>query len=750
MPATEPGKIRNVAVVGHRGTGKTSLVEAMLFQAGKTNRLGVDRAGHDGLRLGRRRAAAPDVALGVALHVEWQGRKINLLDTPGDAGFQADTYAALRVVEGALVVVCGVMGVEVNTSRVWDRAEELELSRVVFVNMLDRERADFFRVLDAVRAQLSERCVAIQLPIGAEHELTGVVDLLHMCAYLDPSGGREGGPQPIPDSMAEQVQEYREKLLDAVVETDEDLMARYLEGEELRPRTSRTRLKDAVTRDELYPVACGVATKNLGTTALLDLLVEGVPSPAKKGTTIEFGDAKQAVFVFKTIADPFAGRISCFRVLAGPLTGDTTLVDPRTHAKERLGQILLLQGKENEPADGLPVGDLGAVAKLKDVVTGDVLVDHEVPVEPPHIDFPEPVMSFAVTPKAKGDEEKMATGLRRLSEEDPTLALRRDPQTGEQLLSGLTQMHVEVAVDRLHSRFNVDVELHPPRVPYVETIRKEARAQGRYKKQTGGRGQFGDCVIVIEPIEGHVGYEFVDKIVGGVIPQGFRPGRRQGHPGGDGARRARRRADPGRPGDAGRRHTVDSSEMAFKVAGSMAFKSAYEKAQPVLLEPIMQVEVTVPDDTVGGVNGDLNQRRGRLLGMEPAGGMTTIRAEVPMAEVLTYSQSLTSMTGGRGDYHMEFPALRGGPRPHRAEADRGGEKSPGAPPPGRGPLPSGPAGPRAGGRKPLLGFWGGPCSWGNGPFASRRTAATSTSTFARSARRPHSSTAGGKKDRRRR
>jgi len=380
MPAIEPGKIRNIAVVGHRGVGKTSLTEALLFQAGKTNRLGTIEQGttvSDWDEHEQRRVMSLSGSL---MHVEWQGRKINLVDTPGDAGFQADTYAALRVVEGALVVVSGVMGVEVNTTRVWNRAEQYELSRVVFVNMLDRERADFFRVLEAVRAQLSDRCVAIQLPIGSEHELTGVVDLLHMCAYLDPSGGKEDGPQPIPDSMAGLVQEYREKLLDAVVETDEELMASYLEGEELDPTAVAAALKNAVTRDELYPVACGVSTKNLGTTALLDLLVEGVPSPARKGTTIEFGDAKEAVFIFKTISDPFTGRISCFRALAGPVHGDTTLVDPRTHAKERLGQVLVLQGKDSTTVDELCVGDLGAVAKLKDVVTGDVLVDHEVPV----------------------------------------------------------------------------------------------------------------------------------------------------------------------------------------------------------------------------------------------------------------------------------------------------------------------------------------------------------------------------------
>jgi len=659
MPATEPGRIRNIAVVGHRGVGKTSLVEALLFQAGKTNRLGTIEQGTTVSDWDDDEHRRQMSLSGTLTHLDWHERKINLVDCPGDAGFQADTFAALRVVEGALVVLSGVMGVEVNSLRVWARAEEYELSRVVFVNMLDRERADFFRVLEAARSQLSDRCVAIQLPIGSEHELTGVVDLLHMCAYMDPSGGKEGGPQPIPESMAAQVQEHREKLLDAVVETNEELMARYLEGEELPAEDVAAALKGAVTRDELYPVACGVAPKNLGTTALLDLLVEGVPSPTRKGTTIEFGDAKQAVFVFKTIADPFAGRISCFRVLAGPVTGDTTLVDPRTHAKERLGQILLLQGKENETAGELCVGDLGAVAKLKDVVTGDVLVDHEVPVEPPHIDFPQPVMSFAITPKAKGDEEKMAQGLRRLSEEDPTLQLRRDPQTGEQLLSGLSQMQVEVAVDRLHSRFHVDVELHPPRVPYKETIRKEARARHRYKKQTGGRGQFGDCEILIEPMQnGDDGetYEFVDKIVGGVISQGYRPAVDKG------VREAMEHGDlAGAPVYGvrvtlidGMEHAVDSSEMAFKIAGSLAFKDAYQKADPVLLEPIMELEVTVPDDTVGAVNGDLNSRRGRLQGMEPAGGMTTIRAEVPMAEILTYSQALTSMTGGRGDYHMGF------------------------------------------------------------------------------------------------
>jgi elongation factor G len=589
-------------------------------------------------------------------HLEWQGRKINLIDTPGDAGFQGDAIAALRVVEGALFVVSAVMGVEVQTSRHWARAEEADLSRVVFVNMLDRERADFFRVLNALREQLSDKCVAVHIPIGAEHELQGIVDLLHMQAYMDPGGEREGGPTEIPADMQAQVDEYREKLLDAVVETDEGLMERYLDGQELGAEEVAKALKDAVTRGEVFPVACGVASKNLGTTALLDLLVEGVPSPARKGAPISVDGGGTAAFVFKTIADPFAGRINVFRVLNGTLKGDANVVNARAHSKERLGQLLDLQGKDHGQVPELGEGDIGAVAKLKETQTGDVLLDAEREVELPQIGFPEPVMSFAVTPKAKGDEEKMAAGLRRLGEEDPTIQMRRDPQTGEQLLSGLSQMHVEVAVDRLKNRFNVEVDLHQPRVPYLETIRKEARARGRYKKQTGGRGQFGDCMIQLEPLDGHQGYEFVDKIVGGVIPQSFRPAVDKG------IQEAMQHGElAGAPVQGvrvvlvdGSYHSVDSSEMAFKIAGSMAFKQAYEQANPVLLEPIMELEVTAPDEAVGAVNGDLNSRRGRLQGMEPRGGMTTIKAEVPMAEILTYSQALTSMTGGRGDYHMHF------------------------------------------------------------------------------------------------
>ena len=653
MPET--AKIRNVAVVGHRGTGKTSLVEALLFQSGAVNRLGTVEAGttiSDADEDEHKRQASIAMSL---THANWQERKLNLIDVPGDPSFQGELRTAARVVEGMLVTVSGVMGSEVGTTRAWRLGEELGLARLLFVNMLDRERADFFRTLEQLRSQLSTQCVAVHIPIGVEHELTGIVDVLHMCAYSSPEGAKEAEPGPIPDDMAEVAAEYREKLLDAVVETDEGLMERYLEGQELDAHEVAAALKAAVTEGEVFPVACGVATKNLGTHALLDLLVEGVPSPAKKASSIDVDGASTAVFVFKTVADPFAGRINLFRVLKGRVTGDTTLVNIRAKAKERLGSLLELQGKEHKPALDFVEGDIGAVAKLKESQTGDLLADKEVAVELPDFGFPEPVMSFAITPKAKGDEEKVATSIRRLAEEDPTLRLRRDQQTGEEILSGMSQMHVEVAIDRAKRRFGVDIELHPPRVPYRETIRREARAHGRYKKQTGGRGQFGDCHIVVSPYdEGE--YEFVDKIVGGVIPQSFRPAVNKG------IQEAMHHGElAGAPVQGvrvqlvdGSYHTVDSSEMAFKIAGSMAWKDAYMNADPVLLEPIMELEVSVPDEAVGAVNGDLNSRRGRLQGMEPLAGMTTIRAEVPMAELLTYAQSLTSMTGGRGDYSMHF------------------------------------------------------------------------------------------------
>ena len=651
----EPAKIRNVAVVGHRGTGKTSLVEALLFQSGAVNRLGTVEAGTTVSDWDEdEHARQLSIAMSLA-HATWQDRKLNLVDIPGDPSFQGELRTAARVVEGMLVTVSGVMGVEVGTSRAWRLGEQLGLARVVFVNMLDRERADFFRTLDQLHSQLSPKCVAVHIPIGAEHELTGMVDVLHMCAYTSPEGAKEGEPGPIPEDMADLAAEYREKLLDSVVETDEELMERYLDGQELGAEEVAAALKAAVTRGEVFPVACGVATKNLGPHALLDLLVEGVPSPAKTGSPIDVDGAGTALFVFKTVADPFAGRINLFRVLRGTATADTTLVNLRAKGKERIGALLELQGKEHRPALDFGEGDLGAVAKLKEAQTGDLLVDKEVAIDAPDFGFPEPVMSFAITPKAKGDEEKMATAIRRLAEEDPTLRLRRDQQTGEEILSGMSQMHVEVALERARRRFGVDIELHPPRVPYRETIRREARAHARYKKQTGGRGQFGDATIVVSPFpEGE--YEFVDRIVGGKIPREYIPaidlgiqeamesGTLAGFP----------VVDVRVELVEGSYHDVDSSEMAFKVAGSMAFKNAMQKAGPKLLEPVMAVEVVTPEDYLGDVIGDLNSRRGRVEGLEPRGNAQAVRARVPLATMFGYATDLRSMTQGRATFTMQF------------------------------------------------------------------------------------------------
>jgi elongation factor G len=657
MPNKEPGKIRNVAVIGHRGTGKTSLVESLLYEAGATTRLGSVADGNtvaDFEEEEKKRGLSTGSSL---VHLEWHDRWINLIDTPGEPSFQADVLSALRVVEGAIVTVSGVMGVEVGTERVWRRCDELGLSRLVLINLLDRERANFATAMDSLRERLSDRCVAVEIPIGSEHEFTGVVDLVHMVAYIhgeDASGHDEA--VEIPEELRQTADEYHDRLMDVVCETSDELMERYLEGGEISREEMAEALKKLVTEGRIFPVGCGAATRNIGAHGLLDLIVEGLPSPARARNVPDSAGAQTLAYVFKTIADPYSGKISLIRVFAGTIRPDTVLVDSRTHAKERLGQLLTLQGKDHEPTDELGTGMIGAVPKLKDTATGDVLadVDKPAPVEP--LPLPAPVVSFAVEPVHKADEEKMFASLRRLSEEDPSLDIHRDPQTAETIVGGLSQMHVEIVLERLARRFGVEVNLKPPRVPYREAIRSTARAQGRYKKQTGGRGQFGDCHIVIEPLEGHDGYEFVDKIVGGVIPQGFRPAVDKG------IQEAMHHGEMiGAPVVGirvtlvdGSYHTVDSSEMAFKIAGSMAFKQAYQSADPVLLEPIMRLEITVPEENVGDVIGDMSSRRGRVLGMDRGAGGTVVHVEVPMAEVLTYAPDLTSMTGGRGDYSMSF------------------------------------------------------------------------------------------------
>ena len=661
-------RIRNVALVGHRGSGKTSLHEALLFEAGCTTRLGsvpeqstVSDSDPD--------EQARQMSISAALSsIEWQDRKINLLDTPGDPSFVADALGALRVCEAAVFVVNAVMGVEVTTSRLWARAAELDIARMLFVNMLDRERADFFRTLEQLKDAFGPHVVATEIPIGSEQDLEGVIDLVDMKAYRqDSAQAARGGFSeiPIPEAEAERAGEYREKLMDEVCEVSDSLMERYLEGEDISHEEIVGALKEGTNHGKIFPVVCGCATRNLGTTRLLDAIVEDLPSPVKHGALtvgeVELApseDGELFAYVFKTRADPFAGRINLLRVYQGVLHADSHVLNTHAHAKERIGQLLLFAGKEVRHVEEFGPGDIGAVAKLKETRAGDWLADRDEPIEMPRLKLPAPVMAFAVEPKSRGDEEKVVASLRRLQEEDPTIDLHRDPQTGEQIVAGLSQVHVEVIIDRLRERFGVEVSLKPPRVPYQETIRRPAAAHGRHKKQSGGRGQFGDCHIEIEPITAidDGGFEFVDQIKGGVIPGSFIPavekGVREAMQGGVVAgypvKGVRVRLVDGQ------HHSVDSSEIAFKLAGVQAMKQALELADPVLLEPIMLVTLTVPESCVGDVIGDLNGRRGRPQGMEPIGSMTEIKAEVPMSEMLTYAPDLRSITAGQGDYTLEF------------------------------------------------------------------------------------------------
>jgi elongation factor G len=664
MAHESPKRIRNVALVGHRGSGKTSVNEALLFEAGAINRLG---SVADGTTLSDSASdeKAREMSISASLSsFHWDDRKINLIDTPGEPSFIADALAALRVVEGAVFVVNGVMGAEVTTSRLWERASELGLARILFVNMLDRERADFFRSLESLKQAFGQHVVATEIPIGREHELQGVIDLIDMKAYRYDGAARENCEEiEIPDDLRAQAQEYREKLMDEVAEVSEALMERYLEGEEISHEETVSALKQGVTEGHLFPVTCGAATRNLGINRLLDAFVEDLPSPAKRGAidldgvALEPDESKDMVaFVFKTLADPYAGRVNLFRVYQGVLKHDSQVHNCRAHVKERIGQLLVPQGKESEHADEFGPGDIGAVAKLKETHAGDVLAerDMECPLRLPPM--PRPVMAFAIEAKAKGDEEKMGQALRRLQEEDPTIDFHRDSETGEQILAGITQIHVEVIVDRMKERFGAEVELHSPHVPYREAIKGSAKAHARYKKQTGGRGQFADCHIEIAPAPDGEGLEFVNAIKGGVIPGGFIPAVEKG------VREAMRSGTvAGYPIQDvkvtlvdGQHHSVDSSEMAFKICGSMAFKDAMERAQPTLMEPIMTVTVTVPEEYVGDVIGDLNSRRGRPLGMEPKGTVTEIKAEVPMAEMLDYAPDLRAITGGQGEYSMDL------------------------------------------------------------------------------------------------
>ncbi len=663
MP-TQADRIRNVALVGHRGAGKTSLHEALLFQAGSVSRLGNVA---EGTTVSDSEDDEQARRMSISAHLSsfhWQDRKINLIDTPGEPSFVADALGAMQVCESAVFVVNAVMGVEVGTQRLFKQAAELDLARLIFVNMLDRERADFFRTLEGLKAAFGPHVVATEIPIGREHEVRGVVDLVDMQAYAYDGDGT-ATPIDIPEDLLEVAEEYRDRMMDEVCEVSDRLTERYLEGEEISHEEIVAALKDGTNHGDLFPVTCGVATRNLGSDRLLDAIVEDLPSPVKHGAlelpevTLEADPERELfAYVFKTRADPYAGRINLFRVYQGVMDHDTTVMNTRTHHKERIGQLIVFAGRDTEHADAFGPGDIGAVAKLKETRAGDWLAERDEPITMPPVRFPAPVMAFAIEPSSPGDEEKVFTALRRLQEEDPTIDLHRDPQTGEQIVAGLSQVHVEVIVGRLKDRFGAEVTLKPPRVPYQETITASAKAHGRHKKQTGGRGQFGDCHLEVEPLGAGDPHDLVfeDRIKGGVIPQGFIPavekgvrdalahGPIAGYP----VRGVRVRLVDGSY------HSVDSSEQAFRTAGSIAMRAALEAAAPVLLEPVMLVTLSVPEASVGDVIGDLNARRGHPLGMEQQGEMTEVRAEAPMAELLDFAPDLRALTGGQGDYTLEL------------------------------------------------------------------------------------------------
>jgi len=671
MKKPETAKIRNIALVAHGSAGKTALTEAMLFTAGATSRLGRVEDGTTTTDFDEdeiRRKISISAALAWC---EWKGCKFNLVDTPGFAAFLTDAKNTLRVVDGAVVVVGAPDGVKVQTEKVWSYAAAQDLPRAIYLSKMDRERADFARALEDVRKNLSPKAVPVQVPIGQETGFAGVVDLARMRAIrfaTDGSGKATEGD--VPADVKPLAETQRAALVEAVAEADDRLLEKYLESGELTETEFREGLTRGIREQKLFPVLCGAPTRNIGVSPLLDLLAEAFPSPLDRpqieGTDLKGNgtvrravkdDAPLAALVFKTVADPYAGKVTMFRVFSGTMTSDSTIFNATKGVKERVGQLLLLRGKQQTPVEALGAGDMGAVVKLKETGTGDTLCDEKAPIRLPEIVFPAPVISFAVEPKAKGDEDRMSTAFTRLREEDPTIQFRYDPQTRETVVSGMGRAHVEIVAERLKRKFGVDVTLKTPRVPYKETVKTRAREiQGRHKKQTGGRGQFGDCWIHMEPLPRGGGFEYVNQVVGGAIPRNFIPAVEKGVVEG-----MERGPVAGYPVVDlrvtlydGSTHSVDSSELAFKLAGRLAFRKAVAQAKPTLLEPIMTVEVVAPGDCMGDIVGDLNSKRGRVLGIEAKGRNQAVKAHVPLAEMLEYDPRLRSITGDRGDYTMEF------------------------------------------------------------------------------------------------
>lgn len=663
-----PEKLRNFALVGHSGAGKTSLAEAMLFDAGVTTRLGRIEEGNTALDF-EPEEIKRGASISTGFHqFEWKKHRLVLIDTPGDMNFFTDTKLCLQGADAALVVIDAVDGVKVQTEQAWDLARQFELPCAIFVNKLDKDRSDFDRALADAAQSFDVKPVVMQLPIGKEAGFKGVVDLIRMQAFVSEDGGKPKAVE-IPADMLEAARAARETLVENIAEADDRLVEKYLEGETLSEAELHDALRAGVLKRIFAPVLCGSALRNIGVELLCDFLAVAFPSPLDRGARQALDDNSEqpvaldpdpaapfAGFVFKTISDPYAGRLNLIRVVSGRLGGDGTFYNPNKRAKERFNQLLAVMGKEQRPLSGAGPGDIVAVAKLKETTTGDTLCDDGRKVRFVCAEPLPTLISFALEAKNKGDEDKIYTSLIRLMEEDPGLKMDRRAETKEIVLSGMGQVHIETAVERMRRKFNVEVTLHIPKIPYRETIKKKVRVQGRHKKQTGGHGQFGDCWVAFEPLPRGGGFEFVDAIVGGVIPKTYIPAVEKGI-----IESAQRGVLAGFPCidfkatlDFGSYHAVDSSEMAFKIAGSLAFKKAAEEADPVLLEPIMKVTVTTPEEFMGDIMGDLNSRRGRVQGMDSAGKNQVIKAEVPLAEFLTYAPDLNSMTGGRGVYTMEF------------------------------------------------------------------------------------------------
>jgi elongation factor G len=669
MKVYETALIRNVALVGHGGCGKTSLTSALLFDMGAVNRLGRVEDGttvtdFDPDEIERKISLQTGLAYG-----EWRKHKLNLLDTPGYANFLAEARSALRVADAAIVVVDAVSGVEVQTQKVWSYAEEFSLPRLVVVNRMDRDRASFERTLQSLQAAFGRNVVPLSLPLGEEKDFVGVTDLETEKADVyanDASGKFEA--VTVPPEYSEGARAWRDRLVEMVAETNEDLIETFFEKGTLAQQDLVRGLRRAVSQGRLFPVFAASSQRNVGIHPILDAIVDLVPSPADRGESLgtepsgreaarrPSADDPLSAYVFKTIADPHAGRISLFRVYSGTMRSDSSVHNTTRDVAERVGALELLQGKTQTPIPEVQAGDLGAVAKLKETQTGDTLADKAHPIVYPAVVFAEPATTFAIEPKTRGDDDKISGALHRLMEEDQVLKLSRDPQTHEMLLSGMGQLHIEVVVARLKKRYKVEVNLKKPKIPYRETIKAAAEGHGRHKKQTGGHGQFADCKIRMKPLPRGEDFKFVDDVFGGSIPRNYIPAVEKG------IQEARLRGFvAGYPlvdfqvelYD-GQYHDVDSSEMAFKIAGSLAYKDAVAKCRPTVLEPVMRVEIAVPEEYAGAVMGDLSSRRGRPQGMEPRGSQQVIRAEVPLSEMQSYDAELTSMTGARGSYHMEM------------------------------------------------------------------------------------------------